>query len=78
MYSDWSRFDDAEPLYNQVLTAQRAKRGPDHPDTLDTMASLAQLYHHRREFGRAEALCKQVLSGRRARWPRATPISSRP
>jgi tetratricopeptide (TPR) repeat protein len=58
---------EAAPLYKQVLEGQRARLGPDHRDTLGTMANLALVYHHLGRYDEAELLFKQALKGLRTK-----------
>jgi hypothetical protein len=47
-YRATGRLDRALPLFEETLTLMRAKRGPDHPDTLACMNNLAGGYRERR------------------------------
>ena len=36
-----ARYDEAEPLYVEAVDAQRETLGPDHPETLRSIAELS-------------------------------------
>ena len=44
---------------------RRRVAGPEHPDTLRTMVSLALVYNHQGKYAQAEALDSQILEIRR-------------
>jgi len=44
-YLDVGRLTEAEKLLEEVLRRQKAKLGPDHPQTLTSMDYLARVYH---------------------------------
>ncbi|KAB8234347.1 purine and uridine phosphorylase [Aspergillus alliaceus] len=67
LYSD-GRYNDAEELQVQVMETQKQVLGPEHPDTLTSMANLASTYWDQGRWKEAEELevqvietCKQVL-----------------
>ena len=63
-YQAAGKLDRALPLYEETLALRKAKLGPDHPDTLQSMINLAQSYlSHAR---RTTAHCR--CSRRRWRW----------
>ncbi len=70
----WSRGQHfkAEPLWKQSLDGFRARRGPDHPDTLIVMQDLAVLYESGGRFDEAEPLFKLVLETLQAKLKRPT------
>jgi hypothetical protein len=45
-YADLGRHADALKLYEETLTVQKAKLGPDHPDTLASMGGVATCLVH--------------------------------
>ena len=59
------RYDQAEPLFKEVLAAQRVKPGADHPDTIITMSNLGVLYRDRGRYREAEPLFREALAGAR-------------
>ena len=50
-YQAAGKLDLALPLFEETLKLQKAKLGPDHPDTLTSMNNLAVAYHGCREAG---------------------------
>ncbi len=55
----------AEPLYTEVLGAQRINPGVCHPDTVSTMTNLAVLYRDQGQYEKAEALFLEALAAAR-------------
>jgi hypothetical protein len=53
--------DEAEPLKKQVMETRKTKLGPDHPDTLTSMANLASTYRNPGRWDEAETLFVQVM-----------------
>jgi hypothetical protein len=64
LYERMGRHADAVRLDEEIWATQRRVLGDDHPDTLDTVESLAQLYAST-EPARAEVLYKQAADGYR-------------
>src|SRR5206468_10163218 len=60
-YADAGRRDDALKLREQVLELRRKVLGPEHPDTLDTMAQLAWLLCEQRKYAEVERLISEAL-----------------
>ena len=44
LYWNQGRYDEAEPLYLETLETRKRVLGDDHPDTLNSMNNLANLY----------------------------------
>jgi tetratricopeptide (TPR) repeat protein len=59
--------DRALPLYEESLKLRKAKLGPDHPDTLTTMNSLATVYKAAGKVDRALPLYEESLKLRKAK-----------
>lgn len=57
--------DIAEPLLRETLAHRQSNMGPQHPDTLATMASLAASLTVQNILDEAEQLYREVLEGRR-------------
>ncbi|KAL2833728.1 violaceus kinesin [Aspergillus cavernicola] len=55
------RYKEAEELEVQVLEIQKQALGPEHPDTLISMANLALTYWNQGQWRKAEELGVQVL-----------------
>lgn len=56
-----SRFQEAEPLLVQALAIREQISGPDHPDTVVSLDSLARLYFDQYLYRRAEPLYQRAL-----------------
>ena len=54
-------------LYEETLALQKAKLGPDHPDTLRSMNSLANTYDHLGRRGDALKLREEALALQKAK-----------
>jgi serine/threonine protein kinase len=58
---------EAIPLIQKARDAWTAQRGPDHPDTLASMAHLADAYRADGQFARALPLLEDTLTRNKAR-----------
>jgi tetratricopeptide (TPR) repeat protein len=56
------RFDEARKLFEQTLEIQRRILGPEHPDTLRSMNSLANVLQNQGQLEEARALHEQALA----------------
>jgi tetratricopeptide (TPR) repeat protein len=65
MYLQQGRYDEAEPLFRQVLENRRIKRGEGHLATLETVYLLGTLYKNRGRNDKAESFLLRALWGRR-------------
>ena len=54
-------------LHEETLALQKAKLGPDHPDTLSSMNNLATSYPDAGQHDRAMKLYEETLALRRAK-----------
>ncbi len=54
----------AEGLYRRALSVREARLGPDHPDTLSSVADLADLLTNQNNFAEAEPLSLRAWSAR--------------
>jgi tetratricopeptide (TPR) repeat protein len=66
-YLDLGRHTEALNLYEETLTLQKAKLGPDHPDTLRSMHGLASSYQALGRHAEALKLHEETLARRKAR-----------
>jgi len=69
LFDNQERYDEAEPLYLEVLEKRRATLvGNSHPDTLNIINNLAVLYDDNQQgrYDEAEPLYLEVLEKRRA------------
>jgi tetratricopeptide (TPR) repeat protein len=57
----------ALPLYEETLAKTKAKLGPDHPDTLDSMGNLGKTYCDANQGEKAAAILKEFVAGCRKR-----------
>jgi tetratricopeptide (TPR) repeat protein len=64
LYREQGRYDEAEALYSEAPELQTGKLGPDHPDTLLTKSSIAEMHSYRENFDEAERLQLDVLERR--------------
>ncbi|KAF9884697.1 hypothetical protein FE257_001326 [Aspergillus nanangensis] len=64
LYKD-GRYNEAEFLYGKVLETRKQVLGPDHPDTLTSMANLASTYQNQGRWKEAEKLGTQVIQKRK-------------
>jgi TolA-binding protein len=65
LFLNSGRIEDAKPLFNQVLAAQRRLYGKGSRATADTLASLAQIDIAQKNFGGAEKLISEALEAHR-------------
>ncbi|KAL4998951.1 hypothetical protein BDV10DRAFT_63008 [Aspergillus recurvatus] len=69
LYSD-GRYNEAEELFVQVMVTWKQVLGPDHPDTLTSMANLASTYRNQGRLKEAEELEVQVIASlKQVLWP---------
>ena len=54
--------DEAEKLYERALTGNEEKLGATHPNTLETVQNLANVYRNQGRYDAAEKLCERVLT----------------
>ena len=57
------KFDESEPLMQEVLDTKRRVLGRDHPSTLATLFNLAAHYYDRGDSQRSETLSREALAG---------------
>jgi tetratricopeptide (TPR) repeat protein len=57
-----ARYAEAEPLFRRALAIHEAARGPDHPDTAQSLNNLAVLYDSQGRSGEAEPLFRRALA----------------
>src|SRR5262249_36620630 len=60
-----SKYAQAEALYGHTLEIKRRVLGPEHPNTLETLSSVASMYQQQGRYGLAEIQAAQALTGRR-------------
>ena len=59
------QYEEAEPLFREVLEGRRKVLGVEHPDTLGSMNKLANLLSKTERMDEAELLYREVLEVRR-------------
>jgi tetratricopeptide (TPR) repeat protein/tRNA A-37 threonylcarbamoyl transferase component Bud32 len=64
-YSELGRYDAARPLLEEAVDARTQLLGRDHPDTIESMAALAQLGWRESRFEEAVRLSQELLELRR-------------
>jgi tetratricopeptide (TPR) repeat protein len=57
------RYSEAEKLFGRVLAGKERRFGPEHPDTLAIVKSLAVVYGEQGRYDEAEVLFKRALAG---------------
>ncbi|KAE8392857.1 hypothetical protein BDV23DRAFT_192368 [Aspergillus alliaceus] len=60
------RYHEAEVLYSDLLKIKQVKDGPEHPNTLTSMANLASTFWKQGRWNEAEKLELEVLETRKA------------
>ncbi|KAB8235186.1 uncharacterized protein BDW43DRAFT_299123 [Aspergillus alliaceus] len=60
------RYHEAEVLYSDLLKIKQVKDGPEHPNTLTSMANLASTFLNQGRWNEAEKLELEVLETRKA------------
>ncbi len=65
LFLNRGRIEDAAPLFERVLSAQRRLYGEKSRATADTLASLAQVRIAQKNFGTAEKLIREALEAHR-------------
>ena len=66
-YLTAGKLDKALPLFEETLALQKAKLGPDHPDTLLSMNNLAGGYLTAGKLDKALPLLEETLALQRAK-----------
>ena len=66
-YDDLGRHADASKLREETLALQKAKLGPDHPDTLASMNNLANSYAALGRHAEALKLREETLALQKAK-----------
>ena len=57
------KLKDAETRFAEVLELRRRVLGPDHPNTLSVVTSLAAVKFDQRDYGDVEGLLRAALAG---------------
>lgn len=68
---------EAAKLYEETLAARKRTNPPDHPNTLHTLAQLAQCYIGLGRFNDAQKLSEEELAGHRRTHPPGHPLFHR-
>ena len=64
-WADRGQWDDAVRVMSQALEAQQRLFGTEHPETLGTMANLANVYSSQGRYEQARTLHEQALAAKR-------------
>ena len=59
------KYDEAEPLYREVLKVRRRTLGDEHPATMASISNLGVLFHNQGKYEEAEKHFVEALEGRR-------------
>jgi non-specific serine/threonine protein kinase/serine/threonine-protein kinase len=65
VYHTVGLFDDSERLLRRAIELQRAHLGPEHPETLESMAALNETLYRQGRYNELEALDVELLELRR-------------
>ena len=65
MRREQGQYEQAETLFNEVLTNRRKRLDEDHPAILHVKNDLAVLYKKQGEYNKAEPLLLEAVDGRR-------------
>jgi tetratricopeptide (TPR) repeat protein len=65
MYWNQGRWKEAEELVVQIIETRKRESGPEHPDTLTSIANLATTYRNQGRWKEAEELGVQVIETRK-------------
>ncbi|KAF7545318.1 hypothetical protein G7Z17_g9275 [Cylindrodendrum hubeiense] len=60
-YYAQGRYDEAEPIEEEVLKLRREVLGKKHPDTIKSMVALAITYHEQGRYNKAERMKAEAL-----------------
>jgi tetratricopeptide (TPR) repeat protein len=69
LYYSQEKYNQAEPLYQQVLAINRANLPPNHPSLATSLNNLALLYQSQGKYNQAEPLYQEALAIDRASLP---------
>ena len=61
IYMGLGRYDEAEPLFKQILETDEALVGPNDPEVARSLNNLAELYRTQGKYAEAEPLQKRAL-----------------
>jgi len=61
VYFRGGRYEEAEPVFTEVLEAKRRVLGEQHPETMTSMNNLAVLYRQQGKYAEAEELYRKVV-----------------
>ncbi len=61
LYRAMGRYDDAEPLYEQLLASLTADLGPEHPRVVFGLNNLAAFYLEQGKYAKAEPVYAKAL-----------------
>ena len=62
IYMGLGRYDEAEPLFKQILETDEALVGPNDPEVARSLINLAALYSAQGQYDKAEPLQKRALA----------------
>ncbi len=61
VYTSLGLYPESQPLLERALESRRRFLGPEHPKTLETLASLGILFKKQSRFAQAEAIYRELL-----------------
>jgi hypothetical protein len=62
LYESEAKYAQSEAIFTKVLEARRRVLGPRHPDTLESLASLARVRIQLQNWGAAEPLAREAVT----------------
>ena len=62
MYEKQGRYAEAEPPCKRALAIREKTLGPDHPDTAQSLNTLAEVYGEQGQYAEATRLLKRALA----------------
>jgi hypothetical protein len=69
-YQAARQLDKALPLFEETLKLRKAKLGPDHPDTLNSIGNLGKAYAEAKQGDKAATTLAAFIDGMRKRAPK--------
>jgi tetratricopeptide (TPR) repeat protein len=61
LYIDWSKYDEAKPIYERALRIYEMVFGPNHPHYAQTLNSLAGLAQEQGRYDEAKQLYERTI-----------------
>ena len=62
LYYEQGKYEQAQPLLQRALAIREQQLGPDHPDTAQSLNSLAVLYYEQGKYELCEPLLQRSIA----------------